>query len=326
MATKPKIKSFEEARQRDGTLNRLPPRLLPVEIRRIVGSVSAPKVAELTADFLGRHGGENAPRYRSVHDAMQADVPLPPIELYALRGKYYVVDGHHRVAAARALGYLYLDALVHEFLLPATSDANRLHNERLHFERLTGLGDIVLTATGQYRKLLNQMREHQFFLGANGQATTLKLAAADWRDYVYGPIVERLATGAAPTHFPGRTLADLYVYLCDYKWVRSQNKGMDIGFPKALADFERLYPAPSATASAMAAPLHALRALARPVINAGHGAWERHAATHGAEQAGPIGGVSARKTAPCPICGAPMEQEDGTACAHCRHEIAAGTA
>src|SRR5579864_4341419 len=175
MATKPKIKSFEEARKRDGTLNRLPPRLLPVEIRRIVGSVSTPKIEGLTAGFLGRQDGENAPRYRSVYEAMQADVPLPPIELYALRGKYYVVDGHHRVAAARALGYLYLDALVHEFLLPATSDANRLHNERLHFERLTGLGEVVLTETGQYRKLLNQIREHQFFLGASGHATTFRL-------------------------------------------------------------------------------------------------------------------------------------------------------
>ena len=29
-----------------------------------------------------------------------------------------MVDGHHRAAAARALGQLYLDALVHEFVLP----------------------------------------------------------------------------------------------------------------------------------------------------------------------------------------------------------------
>src|SRR5579875_261516 len=168
------LKSFDDASGREYALTRLAPRLLPVEVRRIVGSVSAPKVAELTRDFLPRGDGANTPRYRSVYKALQDDVPLPPIEVYALRGKYYVVDGHHRVAAARALGYLYLDALVHEFLLPATSTANRLHNERLHFERLTGLADIVLTETGSYRKLGSQIREHRFFLGEHGKPFNLK--------------------------------------------------------------------------------------------------------------------------------------------------------
>jgi ParB-like nuclease family protein len=36
--------------------------------------------------------------------AMRQGEPLPPIEVYAWRGRYYVLDGHHRVAAARALG------------------------------------------------------------------------------------------------------------------------------------------------------------------------------------------------------------------------------
>jgi len=236
----PALKSFDEESGREEGLGRLEPRLLPIEVRRVVGSVSGTKVEGLTKDFLPRQGGANAPRYRAVYTAMQDDTPLPAIEVYALRGKYYVVDGHHRVAAARALGYLYLDALVHEFLLPVTTAANRLHNERVHFERLTGLEGIALTETGNYRKLGNQIREHRFFLGENGKESGLKAAAADWHEYIYAPITELLATSGAPAGFPvpERTVADLFVYLCDYKWVKSQNKGMDIGFPKALADFE----------------------------------------------------------------------------------------
>src|SRR5207302_8436937 len=135
----------------------------------------------------------NAPRYRSVLTAMCTDVSLPAIEVYALREEYYVLDGHHRVAAARAVGYLYLDALVHEFVLPATSAANRLHNERRQFARLTGLDDIVVTEPGQHPKLLSQIREHRFFLGQGGRVVGLREAAQDWRAYVYAPITEWLA-------------------------------------------------------------------------------------------------------------------------------------
>ncbi len=313
MATK--LKSFEEERQRADTLSRLPPHLAPIELRKVVGSVSQPKVAGLTKDFLPRGAGMESPRFRSVYNAMQGDVPLPPIEVYALRGRYYVVDGHNRVAAARALGYAYLDALVHEFLLPATSAENRLHNERLHFRRTSGLTEIELTEAGQYRKLLSQIREHQFFLGQNGRVASFKAAAQDWQEYVFQPIAERLASGSVPGHFPGRTSADLYIYLCDYKWVKSQNRGMDIGFPKALSDFEHLYPPQHGTA--LAAPFHALMALARPVLDvAAPGRRRDHGDdTDDADDA-------EAPSAPCPICGKPMREAGTAACDDCRVELA----
>jgi hypothetical protein len=113
-----RLKSFEAARRCAGAWNRRAGRVVPIEVRRVVGSVDEVKRATLTPRFLPRWGGTQAPRYRSVLAAMQAGQALPAIEVYALGEEYYVVDGHHRVAAARALGQLYLDALVHEFLLP----------------------------------------------------------------------------------------------------------------------------------------------------------------------------------------------------------------
>ena len=53
-------------------------------------------------------------RLGSVLIAMRQGEPLPPIEVWAWRGKYYVLDGHHRVAAARALGSDYISAHVIE--------------------------------------------------------------------------------------------------------------------------------------------------------------------------------------------------------------------
>ena len=44
--------------------------------------------------------------------AMLRRVDLPPVELIQVGDDYYVQDGHHRVSAARALGYGYVDAIV----------------------------------------------------------------------------------------------------------------------------------------------------------------------------------------------------------------------
>jgi ParB-like chromosome segregation protein Spo0J len=51
-------------------------------------------------------------RYRGIEAALRRGLILPPIVAYLLDGDYYVLDGHHRVAAARALGQVFMDAEV----------------------------------------------------------------------------------------------------------------------------------------------------------------------------------------------------------------------
>lgn len=239
------VKSFDDAIATLGALNRLSPRLRPIPVDRIVGSVG--RADQVTRDFLPLPQKERSPRFRSVSRAMEEGRALPPIEVYALRDEYYIIDGHHRVAAARSQGIAYLDALVTELLLPVTNDQNRVHNQKLQFERLTGLSDITLTEPGHYQKLLDQIREHHYLLQTNGHTLSLEDAAQDWYDYVYFPVVEQLVETPIPAHFPDRSLSDVYIYLCDYKWIRSQKRQMDIGFPRALVEMSRLYPPISAT-------------------------------------------------------------------------------
>lgn len=43
-------------------------------------------------------------RLSSILVAMRREEALPPIDVWSWGGAYYVLDGHHRVAAARALG------------------------------------------------------------------------------------------------------------------------------------------------------------------------------------------------------------------------------
>jgi ParB-like chromosome segregation protein Spo0J len=46
---------------------------------------------------------------------MEQDAPLPAIEVYQLGERYYVLDGNHRVAAARWQEQLEIDAVVTAF-------------------------------------------------------------------------------------------------------------------------------------------------------------------------------------------------------------------
>ena len=54
------------------------------------------------------------PRFIAVFAAMYRGEPVGRVEVYAWQGDYYVLDGHHRVAAARALGQDFLEAVVTE--------------------------------------------------------------------------------------------------------------------------------------------------------------------------------------------------------------------
>ena len=68
-------------------------------------------------------------RLGSVLVAMRQGDPLPPIEVWAWRGKYYVLDGHHRVAAARALRIDYINAHVIEVVELSRHEAEALGSD-----------------------------------------------------------------------------------------------------------------------------------------------------------------------------------------------------
>ena len=109
--------SFADDARRAGLLTRRLPRTVAVDIAQVVGSVGRSR--ELGADFRptsrgGRHA--DTERFRRVRAAMRQDKPLPLIELYQLGSAYYVLDGHHRVAAALDLGQLAIDASVIEHI------------------------------------------------------------------------------------------------------------------------------------------------------------------------------------------------------------------
>ena len=80
-----------------------------IALANIVGSVDKPSDFDQRFRPLKRH---SEPRWLRVATAMMRGATLPPVELIQVGGGYYVQDGHHRISAAKALGYAYIDAVV----------------------------------------------------------------------------------------------------------------------------------------------------------------------------------------------------------------------
>jgi ParB-like nuclease domain len=91
------------------------PSELEVPIRDIVGAVDG-AAGKFDRDFLPTDERSRG-RFQAIVTARQNGAAVPPIEVYRWHGRYYVADGHHRVAAARALGEESIAAYVTE--LPA---------------------------------------------------------------------------------------------------------------------------------------------------------------------------------------------------------------
>lgn len=51
-------------------------------------------------------------RWVRVASAILKGKPLPPVELIEVSGRYFVIDGHHRISVARMLKQSHIDAVV----------------------------------------------------------------------------------------------------------------------------------------------------------------------------------------------------------------------
>jgi ParB-like nuclease domain len=90
------------------------PTELVIPIGDIVGTADG-AAGKFDRDFLPTDE-RSRPRFQALVTALRQGQTLPPIEVYRLHGRYYVSDGHHRVAAARALGETFISAYVTEIL------------------------------------------------------------------------------------------------------------------------------------------------------------------------------------------------------------------
>lgn len=109
------VQSLDQERGKYGTLNHRNIGITVIELDRIVGSVDRYKDFDQNFEWLHRRPDGRSKR---IEQAMARGEILPPIDVYELDDKYYVMDGHHRVRAAKKIGQEFMDANVTR-LIPA---------------------------------------------------------------------------------------------------------------------------------------------------------------------------------------------------------------
>lgn len=226
--------SFEEVQRLLGAEGQQYHGYQEVPVSAIVGSVD--RYHDFNRGFLPIQD-HTRPRWESVDRATLADVSLPPVQLYKVGDVYFVKDGNHRVSVAKEKGAEYVDAEVIErpISVPLSPDTDprdllRLGEYARFLEqtKLDMLRDgvwIEFTTLGRYDTLLEHISAHRWYMGIDqNRPVKWEEAVLDWYDNVYMPIVRVIEESNVLQDFPGRTPADLYLWVMDYIWhVREQS-------------------------------------------------------------------------------------------------------
>jgi hypothetical protein len=225
-----------------------------VPIAKIVGSEG--RYRDFNRWFLPRHRHLKA-RWTRVDVAHHQNVILPPIRLYEIGGVYFVRDGNHRVSVARSQGVEFIDAEVvsldTEIRLQPGMTRRDLQSEVVAYERdqfyaATGIKklrpatEITFTATGRYDDLLAHINCHKYYLNLDKpKEIPYEEALLSWYDAVYKPIVDLIRERRMLSAFPGRTDADLYVWISRHWDELKRRYDPDYPLIAAAQDFRRRF-------------------------------------------------------------------------------------
>ncbi|HUE68716.1 MAG TPA: DUF4032 domain-containing protein [Candidatus Acidoferrum sp.] len=218
-----------------------------IPLDKIAGSVAPEsKTVDFDANFLPLN-----PRLRdrwvNVYAAMVA-TDVPPIDVYRVDDKYYVIDGHRRVSVARALERPTIRARVINVRtrapLPSEADTHTLLRaaeysaflQETQLHRTRPQARLECSRLGRYDEIMQHILGHRYFMSLEqGRDVPLQEAAASWYDHVYHPIAEAIRRHKVLEQLPGWTEADLYVEITR-RWLALSEEGEPSGPDPAIKD------------------------------------------------------------------------------------------
>lgn len=225
-----------------------------VEIDKIVGSEG--RYRDFDKKYLPRYEYLRQ-RWMSIDLAHLQDVILPPIKLYEIGGLYFVRDGNHRVSVARQKGAEAIDAEVISLgseirldpeMTPEDLKEKVIAWEQSVFFKETGYADLfpeeelVFTATGRYDEIIEHILVHKYYMNEGiEEEFSFRMAMISWHKKVFKPIVDIVQDTHVLARFPGRTAADIYVWISRHWNALKEKYGPSYPIDKAVEDFSLLY-------------------------------------------------------------------------------------
>jgi hypothetical protein len=223
--------------------------LTVVSIDKIVGSEG--RYRDFNKAFLPKREMLRT-RWKRVDKAHIQSVILPPIRLYEVGGVYFVRDGNHRVSVARSQGAEMIDAEVvkidseiklnpgitrEELKRRVVAYEKKLFEKETYFKKITGY-DLEFTAPGRFDEIKRHINTHKYYMNQDQrEEIPFDAALKSWFETVFEPIINIVEDEKLPVRFPGRTTADLYVWIVKH-WDELKKKyGPDYSVKDAAIDF-----------------------------------------------------------------------------------------
>ncbi|HEX9364180.1 MAG TPA: ParB N-terminal domain-containing protein [Candidatus Dormibacteraeota bacterium] len=217
-----------------------------IPVDKIAGSVAPDlKTGDFDPGFLPLNR-RMRDRWTRIYQAMVEGDELPPIDVYKVDDRYYVIDGHHRVSVARRLGRPVINARVINVKtraplgpeidcaaqLRAAEYAAFLEVTQLH--RARPQARLECSRLGRYDEIIRHIAGHRYFLSLEQHRDVpMREAAASWYDHVYSPIAEAIRKHDVLERLPGWTEADVYVEITR-RWLALSKKGEPAGPDPAI--------------------------------------------------------------------------------------------
>ena len=198
----------------------------PIQLTDVVGTDS--RGGDFDRRFNARRRDVRE-RQRRVEKAFP-NGDFPPIAVYKLGDAYFVIDGHHRVAAARKRGMATIDAEVTELTARWHLGADATRVELVHAEQerifMTESGleavrpdtRIRFTRAVGYLQLLEAIQVHGYRLMLDAdRALDRGAIALDWYSHVYVPTLELVHDERLDEVCPGATDSDRFLWLYEQR-------------------------------------------------------------------------------------------------------------
>ncbi len=226
-----------------------------IPIKKIVGSLG--RYRDFNNNFLPR-SKKTDEKYLSVLQAIQQGMELPPIQVYQVDDKYFVIDGHHRVSVAKFEEKKeFIDAEIREIRFDLKLDPKKKYKfsteeakqfliaiEEDSFQKKTYLKNKILIHPLKVSELTSFSKLYEEILDFKKNYEVGSIANKDiiyasflWYETRFLPAINTFIEDKLLDDFPHRTYTDLYVWMMLHKYYLSQKAGYDVGFDFTRRDF-----------------------------------------------------------------------------------------